>query len=1076
MRWLVIRVNRVAMVALACLSIVPCAEVARAQQYPESTYQELRWRMIGPTRGGRTRASCGVPSQPNVFYMGQVNGGVWKTDDYGRTWTPIFDDQPSQAVGAIAVTPSDPNIIYVGSGEGLARPDLAVGDGIYKSTDAGKTWTHLATLRDSQGIPALAVDPRDPRRVFAAVAGHPYGANAERGIYLSTDGGESWNKVLSKDENVGGDDVEIDPSNPDIVYATLWQFRLGPWEDANQYNGPGGGIFKSSDGGKTWKELTGGLPKGVTQAHLTIAPSQTGRLFATVASVRGETGQGSEVGIFRSDDGGENWQKITNDARPAGRIGGGDLSVPRVDPKNPDVVYVTSTVTMKSVDGGKTWSSFHGAPGGDDYQNMWINPNNPETILLVSDQGAQVTVNGGKTWSTWYNQPTAQLYHVIASNSFPYLVCGGQQESGSVCVSSRGNDGEITFRDWHPVGVIEYGYAAPDPLNPDIIYGAGRREVSKYSIKTGQMQDVTPVPVGDPKYRADRTQPILFSPIDPHVLYTTMNFLFKTSDGGHSWQTISPDLAREHNAVPASLGNSAGKDPNAEKQRGVIYSLAPSFKSLNTIWAGTDDGLLWITRDGGANWKNISPAELTPWSKVSQISASHFDDDTAYASVSRLRIDDQKPYIYRTHDGGKTWQAIVSGLPDSPVNTVREDPVRKGLLFAGTERSVWVSFDDGDHWQSLELNLPHSSMRDLWIKDDDLLVGTHGRSFWVLDDITPLRQLSESAQKGDGFLFKPAAAYRVKRDTNTDTPIPPDEPTAENPPNGAIIDYFLPQAASGAVTLEILDVNKKVVRKHAGTDKPDISEEELAKQLIPPYWVRMPKTLSSAPGMHRWVWDLHYTKPFSTRYDYPIAAVPHDTPRLPQGPSALPGQYAVRLTVNGHAYTQPLTVKMDPRVKTTPNDLTVLFQLQSRLAAMLSESSEAVVQARSAQEQLQKLAGQANGPLAEAISALDKKIGGLVGAGGGFFAPPSPNATLARSAGEAATLYAGLDRGDYPPTASQAAAAAKATQGFDPLLKKWKDVKATDIPALNKQLQAANLPEIRLESKTGGDDDSEDVE
>jgi photosystem II stability/assembly factor-like uncharacterized protein len=556
-----------------------------------------------------------------------------------------------------------------------------------------------------------------------------------------------------------------------------------------------------------------------------------------------------------------------------------------------------------------------------------------------------------------------------------------------------------------------------------------------------------------------------------------MNFLFKTTDGGNSWQTISPDLAREHNAVPASLGNMASRDPNAEKLRGVIYSLAPSFKTLNTIWAGTDDGLIWITRDGGAHWKNISPAELTPWSKVTQISASHFDDETAYASVSRMRIDDQKPYIYRTHDGGKSWQSIVNGLPDSAVNTVREDSVRKGLLFAGSETSVWVSFDDGDHWQSLQLNLPHSSMRDLWVKDDDLLVGTHGRAFWVLDDITPLRQLSDSLQKGDAVLFKPAPAYRVKRDTNTDTPIPPDEPTAKNPPDGAILDYFLPQAASGALTIEILDAQQKVVRRYSSADKPDISEEELAKQLIPPYWVRMPRTLSVEAGMHRWVWDLHYTKPFSTRYDYPIAAVPHDTPRLPQGPNALPGQYTVRLTVSGHSSTQPLTIKMDPRVTTSPEGLSQLFQLQSRLAAVLSESSEAVIQAHSVQDQLHKLASQASGSVADAISALDKKITALTGAGGGFFAPPSPNPTLARTNGAVSALYGALDRGDYAPTAAQAAAGKEAVASFEPLHKKWQDVKATDIPALNKQLQAANLPEIRLEQPNPEPaDDSDDID
>ncbi|MFI5094319.1 MAG: WD40/YVTN/BNR-like repeat-containing protein [Candidatus Acidiferrales bacterium] len=1070
-------INRLAMCALVSFTIFPCAMVTKAQQYPENTYQEMRWRMIGPTRGGRTRASSGVPSQPNVFYVGAVNGGVWKTDDAGRTWMPIFDEQPTQSTGAIAVALSDPNTVYVSSGEGLARPDLAVGDGIYKSTDAGKTWTHLAALRDSQGIPALAVDSHDANRVFAAVLGHPYGANEERGIYLSTDGGQTWEKVLSKGENVGGSDVEIDPENPQIVYASMWELRLGPWEDANEYQGTGGGLFKSTDGGKTWHPLTSGLPKGVIQVNLTIAPSQPSRLYASVASARGETGMGSEVGIYRSDDGGENWQHITTDPRPAGRIGGGDLPMPKVDPKNPDIVYCTSTVTMKSTDGGKTWISFRGAPGGDDYQNMWINPTDTNIMLLVGDQGALVTVNGGKTWSTWYNQPTAQLYHVATSNSFPYLVCGGQQESGSVCVSSRGNDGEITFRDWHPVGVIEYGYAAPDPLNHDIVYGAGRREVSKYWIKTGQVQDVTPVAAADPKYRADRTQPIIFSPIDPHILYTTMNFLFKTINGGHTWQTISPDLAREHNAVPASLGTTAAKDPRAEKQRGVIYSLAPSFKSLNTIWAGTDDGLIWTTRDGGGHWKNISPPELTPWSKVTQIAASHFDDETAYASVSRSRIDDQRPYIYRTHDGGKTWTLITTGLPDdAAVDTVREDPVRKGLLFAGTETSVWVSFDDGNHWQSLELNLPHSSMRDLWIHDDDLIVATHGRSFWVLDDITPLRQVSESMQKSGAFLFKPGAAYRVMRDTNTDTPIPPDEPTAKNPPDGAIVDYFLAQPADGPVTIEILDAQSKVVRRYASTDKPDLTDEELARQLIPPYWVRMPKILSTAAGMHRWVWDLHYTTPESTRFGYPIAAVPEDTPRVPQGPNALPGQYTVRLSVNGHTYSEPLIVKMDPRVKTSHEGLLEMFRLETQLASMMTKSTEDVTQARSAQEQLRKLAPQASGQVGEAISALDKKVSALLGGGGGFFAPPSPNPTLSRANGEASTLYGEVGRADATPTAAQMNAAAEAEKIFVAVSEQWKDLMAVDLPALNRQLHEANLPEIHLESKAPAQDDSGDVE
>src|ERR1700719_661386 len=657
LRWNVTWMKRLRMVALVWLCGLSYAGESKSQQYPESTYQELRWRMIGATRGGRTRAAAGVPGQPNVFYVGAVNGGVWKTDDSGRTWTPVFDDQASQAVGAIAVAPSDPNIVYVSSGEGLARPDLAVGDGIYKSTDAGKTWTHLG-LRNSQGIPALAVDPGDPNRGFAAALGHPYGANEERGIYLSTDGGQNWQKVLSQGENGGGSGVEIDPAKPDVVYAALWELRLGPWEDGNQYNGTGGGLFKSSDGGKTWRPLTNGLPKGVIQVNLTIAPSQTSRLFAAVASSRGENVPGSDVGIYRSDDAGENWQRITTDGRPAGRIGGGDLPMPRVDPKNPDVVYCTSTVTMKSTDGGKTWASFRGAPGGDDYQNMWINPNDPNIILLVSDQGALVTVNRGDTWSSWYNQPTAQIYHVAVTPTFPYKVCGGQQESGSICISSRGNDGAITFRDWHPVGVIEYGYVAPDPLDPDVIYGGGRSEVSKFHWSTGQVQNVTPIPLRDAKYRADRTEPLIFSPLDPHTLYYATNFMFKTRDGGNSWQTISPDLTRENPGAPASVGTLIPK--GADNQRGVIYALSPSWKSLDTLWAATDDGLIWLTRDGGKKWNDVTPPALTPWSKVTQITASHFDDATAYVSVRQFRINDTRPYIYRTHDSGKTWMLITA--------------------------------------------------------------------------------------------------------------------------------------------------------------------------------------------------------------------------------------------------------------------------------------------------------------------------------------------------------------------------------------------------------------------------------
>jgi photosystem II stability/assembly factor-like uncharacterized protein len=1044
-----------------------CAIPAASQQITPDLFKDLHWRNIGPFRGGRTRACTGIPAQPNLFYMGQVNGGVWKSDDYGRTWTPIFDSQPTGSVGAIAVAPSDPNVVYVASGEGLQRPDLSVGNGIYKSADAGRTWTHLG-LRDGQQIPALAVDPRDANHLFAAVLGHPYGPNEERGVFVSADGGQNWRKALYVDQNTGASDIAMDPSNPDVLYASLWESRQGPWEFGNDYGGTHGGVFKSTDGGKTWNKLTKDLPE-VVQAYVAIAPSDPRRVYATVAS-------GREVGIYRSDNAGENWRRITTDPRPTTRIGGGDLPVPRVDPKDPDTLYSTSTVTWRSADGGQTWSGLKGAPGGDDYQNIWVNPNNPEIILLVSDQGAAVSVNRGRTWSSWYNQPTAQLYHAVADNAFPYRVCAGQQESGSVCISSRGNDGAVNFRDWHPVGVIEYGYVAPDPRDPDIVYGAGRGQVSKFHRATGQVEIVTPGPLGAGKYRADRTQPIMFSPVDPRVLFYAANVVFKTTDGGHSWQTISGDLTRPHPGIPKSLGSMAAKDPAADKQRGVVYALAPSFRDIDTIWAGTDEGLIWLTADGGKNWKDITPPALTPWSKVTQLEASHFDEKSAYASVSRFRVDELTPYIYRTHDGGKSWRLITAGLPnDAPIDTVREDPVRRGLLFAGSETSVWVSFDDGDHWQSLQLNLPHTSMRDLWIHGSDLIVATHGRSFWILDDITPLRQIDEKAIASSAWLGRPTPAYRVRRDTNTDTPLPPDEPMAENPPDGAVIDYYLAQPAAGPVILEILDAAGKLVRRYASTDAPEITEEDLKTLAIPAYWLRPSRTLASAGGLHRWVWDLHGTTPESLRHGYPIAAVPHDTPRLPQGPSALPGVYTVKLTADDRQYTAPLTVKMDPRVKTAPAGLQQQYEAEKQLARVITRTTEAIRESRSAQEQIDKLAHDATGPLAEHLKALDKKIKAAVGTGGAFGpAPAEPG--LASVNGQASTLYGEIDSADAAPTAAQSAAVAKIASEYPAVMERWTKLKAADIAAINAELKAANLEEIQLSSKPAHEEDSDDFD
>jgi photosystem II stability/assembly factor-like uncharacterized protein len=1013
----------------------------------------MHWRMIGPFRGGRTRAAAGVPDQPNVFYIGQVNGGVWKSTDYGRTWFPIFDEEDTQSIGAIAVAPSNDNVVYVASGEGLHRPDLSVGDGIYRSDNAGKTWTHLG-LREGQQIPAIAIDPTNPDRLFAAVLGHPYGPNAERGIYRSEDGGKSWKKVLYKGERTGGSDVVIDPKDPNVVYASLWEDTLGPWEDGNQYSGTGGGLFKSTDGGDTWNQLKNGLPDNLTQINVTICASQPSRLYASL-STKVESGYASAkgLGFYRSDDSGATWQKITDDPRPAMKIGGGDLSVPVADPQNPDVVYSTSIVTERSEDGGKTWISLRGAPGGDDYQNMWINPLNPKILLLVSDQGAVISVNGGESWGSWYNQPTAQLYHVAATNTFPYQVCAGQQESGSVCTSTRGNDGEITFRDWHPVGIIEYGYAAPDPLHPEIIFGAGRTEVSRYDSVTGEVQDVTPLPARNRTYRADRSEPILFSPVDPDTMYYAANRLFKTTDYGHTWQAISPDLSQEHSGQPASLP--VLPQAQQDQRRGVIYAVAASYKTTQTVWAGTDDGLMWITRDGGANWTNITPPGLTAWSKIAQIDASRFDDDTAYVAVNRMRIDDWTPHAFRTHDGGKSWQSISAGLPDdAPVNAVRADPVQKGLLYAATERAVWVSLDDGDHWLPLEYNLPHTSMRDLLVHDDDLIVATHGRSFWVLDDVEPLRELAAGRRP---MLFPPADAWRVRRSNYTDTPMPPDEPMGENPPDGTIIDYDLPAPAQGAVTLEILDANGTVLRTYASTDPVTPTAQELRTNLIPPYWPKINGPLPATAGMHRWVWDLRSTPPASLHYDYPISAVPGRTPLSPQGPLALPGTYTVRLTVDGHNVTQPLTVKMDPRVHTSAADLEALHTAEMAMYTVFNAVARADLTAHSIQEQI---AAPANAAIATQLAPYAATLKRLLNGGGDESAEHEPG--LDNLAGEAGPIYAQFDAADEPPTEALLAAAKKVEDEARALHPAWEDFRTKQLPELNDVLRRAGRSEINL--------------
>ncbi|ABF40626.1 hypothetical protein Acid345_1624 [Candidatus Koribacter versatilis Ellin345] len=1020
-----------------------------AQQLPDMS-QAWHWRPIGPLRGGRTRSVAGIPNQPNVFYIGVVNGGVWRTNDYGRTWDSIFDSQPTQSIGAIAVAPSDPKVIYVASGEGLHRPDLSVGDGIYKSTDAGKTWTHLG-LRDGQQIPALAVDPRDPNKLLVAVAGHPYGPNPERGVFRSTDGGQTFQKVLYKDENVGASDVQIDPSNPDIVYAGLWESREGPWENG-QWNGTGGGIYKSTDGGQTWNQLAGGLPDGIIQVYVAISPSSPNRLYASVATKAG-------VHIYGSKDAGTTWTTVTDDARPEQRIGGGDLPVPKVDPRDPETLYMTSTVTWKSTDSGKTWIGFRGAPGGDDYQNIWINPNDPKIICIVSDQGAIVTVNGGESWSSWYNQPTAQMYHVNTDNAFPYRVCSGQQESGSACVSSRGDDGQITFREWHPVAAEEYGYAVPDPLDPDIVIGG---KLTRYDRRTGQAQNISPRPLRGPDFRVVRTEPIVFDPKDPHILYFAANALWKTTDYGKHWTQASPDLTRKNFSLPANIGKFSDQPTAKAKQRGVIYAVAISPLDTKRIWAGTDDGLLHITADGGAHWTDVTGNTLTPFEKVSVLEASHFDAQTAYAAINTLRLDILKPKILRTHDGGKTWANVREGIPDGEtVNAVREDPKRKGLLFAATEKSVYASFDDGDHWQSLRLNLPASSVRDIQIHGDDLVAGTHGRGFWILDNISALREIKPQAFDHP-VLFQPQTAIRVRWNMNTDTPLPPDEPRLPNPPDGAIIDYFLPAGFHGEVKLEIHDAAGKVLRTFSSNDPVPADDPKLA---IPRYWPRPPQPLEGTPGMHRFLWDMHLAAIPGIHAEYPIAAVPHDTAPAPTSPWVQPGRYMVVLLANGSRADMPLTIEMDPRVKTATADLAQQFNASHQLYEDAKLISDAAAHAQAIREQLDQLHSK-GGAAATDIEAFNKKIAEIAGEEEDF-GPRRPGTaeTLSSVRTGALFLMTMMQDADAAPTEAMLTKATEIHTATPKVIERWKQFVQQELPKFNDRLKQDNLSPLNPQAK-----------
>ncbi|HKC64882.1 MAG TPA: hypothetical protein VKB86_14665, partial [Pyrinomonadaceae bacterium] len=743
--------------------------------------------------------------------------------------------------------------------------------------------------------------PKNPNIVFVAALGHVYGANPDRGVYRTRDGGRTWEKVLFKNENVGAIDLAFDPQNSSIIYATLWNTRRPPWSIYPPSYGPGSGIFKSTDGGSTWLQLTNGIPtEGLGHIGIAVAPTNHLRVYAIVDAKAG--------GLYRSDDAGATWTLISDDKRIYGR--GWYFCKIAVDPKNPDTVYVSNTSLYRSTNAGKNWTAIKGAPGGDDYHQLWIYPDDPNRMILGSDQGAIVTEDGAQTWSSWYNQPTAEMYHVAADNRFPYWATGAQQDSGSIGVPTRSLHAEISMHDWSPICAGgESDYTAPDPLHTEILFG-GR--VTRCNVITGEIINVSPernLPTGVTA-RHTWTLPLVFSQADPHALYFSDQFLFKTVNGGESWTQVSPDLTREDPGVPPNLDEATTADAPTDKRRGVIYTIAPSPLRSSLIWVGTDDGYIQLTNDDGKTWQNVTPPELSAWSKVVMMEASHFDVGEAYAAIDRHRLEDNEPYIYRTRDAGKSWQKITTGLPKGVyMQTVKEDPERRGLLFAGTELGVFVSFDDGDHWQSLQLNLPPVSMRDLVIHDDDLIVATHGRGFWVLDDITPLRQLSDEVVRARAYLFHPADAYNIPQSSENGTPQPRDEPLADNPPYGAIIDYYLKSTASGPVVIEILDPSGAMIRKYSSEDKqPPVNPDALD---IPASWVRPPQSVPTTAGMHRWIWDLRPTPP-PDRAGRPGGGGNIFGPRVP---TVLPGIYTVKLTIDGKSYTQPLRVKSDPRAK-----------------------------------------------------------------------------------------------------------------------------------------------------------------
>ena len=1038
------------------LFIISSSLILNSQQQPDAALfsSAMRWRLIGPFRGGRVTSVAGVPGDPTTYYFGTPGGGVWKTTDGGRVWNPIFDSVRIPSIGAVAVAPSATNVIYVGTGE------QTTGKGVYKSTDGGKTWTS-AGLADVSYIQAVIVDPQNPDRVVVAANSVGVGIfwrplatlawKANRGIFKTEDGGKTWKKVYTNDQTLGVVDMCSDPDNPQTLYAALYHPDSG--SGANLVPDTSD-IVKSSDGGGTWMPLASKtLPdKGRGRVGLAVAAGTGGRRLYAIL----------DQGLFRSDDGGANWYQSSKDPRVTGSL---YFSRVFVDPKNPDVVYVAQTSLYRSTDGGKTFEAFVGAPSGDDFHVMWIDPQNSSHMILGVDQGAIVSADTGNTWTSWYNQPTGQFYHVSTDTFFPYRVYGAQQDSGTAGVSSRSDYGEILLQDWNSIGGFEYAFITPDPANANLVYSGGwYGSVVRYDRTTGEIATVFE---RGQKYRTATMHPLVFSPQDPSLLYLGTQFVMKTSDEGKSWQEISPDLT---GYVEPDEKEGQKAAPGRE-QRPAITALAPSPADAREIWVGTSNRLVQLTRDGGASWQNVTPSGLTEPAQILYVEASHHDPATAYLTVGGAR-ESTAPFALRTHDYGKTWQKIVNGFPtDEMVRVVREDPKRKGLLYAGTDTGVFISWDDGDHWQSFSLNLPPTPITDLTVRGNDLAISTFGRSLWILDDVTPLREINSKATAAQVFLFPPAGGMRVRWDNYEDTPWPRETPAGQNPPDGAIINYYLKSVPTKPLSLTIYDDKGAELASYSSEAKP----VNLPPANAPEYWFAPPTALTKSVGVNRFVWDLRYPSPPTLPYgyfgqlleytEYTLAdhAVPGQTPRVqPQGPLVVPGKYTVELRAGDQTVRQTMTLELDPRVHASQSDLVEQRDLALQVSRGMQATYDAYHQAedlRAAIAERQKsIAAGERQKLKDAADALQKKIDAVQK---GTRAAPGfgpVNRDLAR-------LLFSLESADMRPADTVRSAVQQNCESLDKDLGQWRLLNTEDIPAFNALLsgmQAQALPVMNI--------------